>query len=496
MNTVNPQDAHFYLENFCEDDAGIGISIDIIERILRRQVSDSSAAFYGMPSNETFKGHDVSFDANVDLTSVILEFQEINGRAALKLGDFLISFTMKIDSHAVARVEISYDEVIGLFDFVDRRIAIAPLSDKHASGYPDYIWEIDSALKDMFEAPPYFFDDGDWEDLKLRIRAILLIAASPIAHSVVEALELPDFLKIFVGVTFGNDSKFQVQKGLLMFTASSALNFGNCPAYKPSGGGGVVARSRFDGGEVTSLTVEQAERLTENPDSLRVEGKLEDNHPDSAWPVSLPDEPTNVGHVFLFTPVNLLRVNFDGALKPAVNTNDRRRHGPFFTHYSLTAALDQSPSLDLVQLWPIVFQLRAPLFTTGLAGAGIKIGSIWYEAIGASFTGRVNLGVEFSIHYDPRRKDIVFVSRVNEANAYDFIFQNSLPWPLSAVANWILESVVEKLIPTLARRVVSVTRIPIAELGLLADVAELLPGLAGHSDNSTGNATFGVALDL
>jgi hypothetical protein len=189
-------------------------------------------------------------------------------------------------------------------------------------------------------------------------------------------------------------------------------------------------------------------------------------------------------------------VNFDGALKPAVNTNDRRRHGPFFTHYSLTAALDGPLTLDLVRLWPIVFQLRTSLFTAGQAGAGIKIGSIWYEAIGARFTGRVNLGVEFSISYDPRRRDIVFVSRVHEANAYDFFFQNSLPWPLSGVANWILERAVEKLLPTLARQAVSVTRIPIAELGLLADVADLLPGLAGHSDTSTGNATFGVALDL
>ncbi|SMR82692.1 hypothetical protein SAMN04488030_3053 [Aliiroseovarius halocynthiae] len=493
---MRPQDAHIFLENFCKDDAGIGISIDIIERILREQVSSSSTAFQNMPSNETFKGYDVAFDANVDLASVKLKFDQVNGRAALKISNFQIAFTMKVDKHAVANVQISYSEVLGLFDFLDRRITITPLSDKHTSGAPDYIWEADSNLKDMLEAPPYSFEESDWDDLKLFIRAAILNAASPMARSVVEALELPDFLEIFVGIIFGNDSRFEVESGLLMFSASSTLNFDNCPSYKPSGGGGARARSAFDGNEITSLSTDQAERLGEDPGALRVDGSIGDEHPDYNWPVPLPDAPMELGHVFLFTPVNLLRVNFDGALKPAVNTNDRRRHGPFFTHYSLTAALDGPLTLDLVRLWPIVFQLRTSLFTAGQAGAGIKIGSIWYEAIGARFTGRVNLGVEFSISYDPRRKDIVFVSRVNEANAYDFFFANSLPWPLSSVANWILERVVEKLLPTLARRAVSVSRIPIAELGLLAEVADLLPGLAGHSDTSTGNATFGVALDL
>jgi len=493
---MNPEDAHRSLESFCGDNAGIGISIDIIERILRQQVSNSSALFQDMPSTEDFNGFKLTFDASVDFSLVRLEFQEVNGRAALNIGDFLISFTMKVDSHAIAKVEITYGEVIGLFDFVDRRISITPLSDQHASGTPDYMWETDSALKAMFEAPPYLFKQNYWDELKLFIRAAILNAASPMARSVVEALDLPDFLEIFVGVTFGNDSEFKVETCLLMFTASSTLNFGNCPAHKPSGGGGANARSKFDGGDVTTLSVEEGRRLSEKPDLLRVEGELGDDHPDRSWPVPLPDTPTETGHIFLFTPVNLLRVNFDGALKPAVNTNDRRRHGPFFTHYSLTAALNGPLTLDRVTSWPIVFQLCTSLFTAGQAGAGIKIGSIWYEAIGARFTGRVDLGVQFSISYDPRRRDIVFVSRVNKANAYDFVFQNSLPWPLSSVANWILERVVEKLIPTLARRAVSSTRIPIAELGLLADVADLLPGLTGYSDTGTGNATFGVALDF
>ncbi|WP_170326728.1 hypothetical protein [Ruegeria arenilitoris] len=493
---MRPQDAHTFLENFCNEDAGIGISIDIIERILREQVSSSSTAFQNMPSNETFKGYDVAFDANVDLSTVQLNFTQVNGRAALKISNFEITFAMKIDTHAVANVRISYSEVIGLFDFVDRKITITPLSDKHTPSALDYIWETDANLKDMFEASPYSFDEDDWDDLKIFIRAAILNAASPMARSVIEALELPDFLEIFVGVVFGNDSRFEVESGLLMFSASSALNFDNCPSYKPSGGGGARARSTFDGDEVTSLSSDQSQKLGEDPSALSVGGSLDDNYPDYQWPVPLPDNPLDIGHVFLFTPVNLLQVNFDGALKPAVNTNDRRRHGPFFTHYSLTAALDGPLKLDLVSLWPIVFQLRTSLFTAGQAGAGIKIGSIWYEAIGARFTGGVDLGVEFSISYDPRRRDIVFVSRVYEANAYNFSFASTLPWPLSSVANWILEKVVEKLLPTLARRAVSVSRIPIAELGLLAEVADLLPGLTGHSDAGTGNATFGVALDL
>lgn len=488
--------AHGHLENFCKDDAGIGISIDIIERILERQVSSSSTAFKDMPSSETFKGYDVTFDAGVDLRTVQLEFAVVNGRAALKISDFQINFTMKVDAHAVANVEISYTEVLGLFDFVDRRITITPLSDKRTSGNPEYIWETDDLLREMFEQPPYSFEASDWDDLKLFVRAAILNAASPMARSVIEALELPDFLEVFVGVKFGNDSRFDIADGLLMFSASSSLNFSNCPAHKPSGGGGARAKSAFDGVEVAGLDRGQVEDIAREPSRLKVSGSIGDDHPDYSWPVPLPDEQSDLGHIFLFTPVNLLRVNFDGALKPAVNTNDRRRHGPFFTHYSLTAALDGNLSLDLDTLWPIVFQLRTTLFTAGQAGAGIKIGSVWYEAIGARFTGRVDLGVQFSISYDQRRRDIVFVSRVNEANAYDFFFQNSLPWPLSAVANWILERVVEKLLPTLARRAVSVTRIPIAELGLLADVADLLPGLAGHADNGTGNATFGVALDL
>jgi hypothetical protein len=298
-NPMNPQVAHSHLESFCQDDAGIGISIDIIEKILRKQVSSSSTAYQDMPSTETFKGQDVTFDAEVDLTSAGLKFEQVNGRAALNIGNFRISFTMKIDSHAVARVEISYSEVIGLFDFVDRRITITPLSDKHASGTPAYIWESDSVLKDMFEKPPYSFEDNDWDDLKLFVRAAILNAASPMARSVVEALELPDFLEIFVGVTFGNDSRFQVEVGLLMFSASSTLNFGNCPSYKPSGGGGAKARSKFDGGDVKSLTREQTERLGENPDALRVEGSIGDEHPDYSWPVPLPAEPMEVGHVFL-----------------------------------------------------------------------------------------------------------------------------------------------------------------------------------------------------
>ncbi|WP_353472346.1 hypothetical protein PVT71_13710 [Salipiger sp. H15] len=500
---MHPKDAHANLEPFCKDNAGIGISIDVIRRVLLRQISQSSSAVQDMPSSELFKSkYRVTFDAEVDMSAITLAFidiQEPQGadRPGLTLGNLFISFTLKVDAKAVAKVRLNYSEVIGLFGFLDRRIVITPQSETHATDRVEHLWETDDALKTQLESNPYEFSDADWDDLKLLVRAAILNAAPAMARSVVEALEFPDFLEMFVGITFGNDSRFAAKDNLLMFTATTSLNFGNCPSHKPAFSGAVQTWTTFDGAVVEPLSASNVEALEALPEALNVSGQISEGHPDYQWPVPLPnEEPSNVGHVFLFTPVNLLRANFDGVLKPAVNTNDRSRNGPFFTHYSLTAALDGQLDLNLVKPWPIVFRLTTGVFAAGQAGAGIKIGSIWHEAIGVQFDGRVHLDVKFSISYDHRRRDIVFVSRVEHAKAHDFHFTNSLPWPISSVAGWILEQVVKKLLPILSRQVVKTTRIPIAELGLLADVADLLPGMVGQSDPATGNATFGVALDL
>ena len=267
-----------------------------------------------------------------------------------------------------------------------------------------------------------------------------------------------------------------------MFSASSSLNFGPCPVDP------VAGSIRLE-----DLPDSPIGQTGDHNDDLRISVVVSESSPAIHYRSDAEPLKLNEGQVFLYIPIQLLNVNFDGVIKPAVKISDRSSWGPFYYRWEITPSLKGQVNLSRTNLWPITFRLQAPLEVSGQAGAGVKIGSVRYEAVAMMFEGDVDpFDIEFRVMLDWPRREISFESRIERINAHDFYFTTMpLDFPVNKIVDVILSGAAKTIVNEQAEKILSVTRIPIANLQLLEEVADLDRGLAGYSD-SHGNATMGV----
>lgn len=505
--------AHEVLSRLCERNAGIALSRDLVRRLLDDQVHRVNSLTGQTRANSDFEGLAMTFETSVDATNVNVEFSNIqNGglpesypqvrltgigvRIAVSLAELPPLGGQPAAAREVAEIRFVCDEIVGRVIVEDERLRIFLVAEQHTTQSRAWHWEADPALRAHFEVT-HGFNIDTWGALKLRVLAVELSGVSDVASAVFDAIEFPDVLSMFVGVKFSGEPKLFAENELIVFTADSRLVLDQCPVFPAEGEVRMQSSARLGpGGAFPPGT---GPRDAMDPAELRVSSSISEDSPARRYPserYQLPeDEKVQEGHMFFYTPIELLRVNFDGVLRPAVNASDRGRLGPFYWRYSTTLAV-QGTTLQLHARWPINFRLRTRAYAEGQAGAGIKIGCVRYEALGAIFEGSVDpLITEFKIFFDFQRSEIVFESRLVAATANDFFFRTfpRVLWPLSMVMDLILAKAAENLVEKQAGRVLNVTRIPLARLGLLRRVAEIRRGMTGFSDQD-GNVVFGVNL--
>ena len=85
----------------------------------------------------------------------------------------------------------------------------------------------------------------------------------------------------------------------------------------------------------------------------------------------------------------------------------------------------------------------------------------------------------------------MFESKISQIKGHNFEFKTKLlDFPLDKIVEVILSAAAKRVVNNQAEKILSVTRIPIANLNLLESIADLKEGLAGYADGK-GNATMG-----
>ena len=494
------QEAHLKLSSFSEKNAGIGISIELVKRLIDVQIARLNSYYSNINANQDFQSINVSFSGVFVTNQRIVKFEDyVNPNEpseffpTLNIENIQIKIFGYLDKKKVVEILVDYSSIVGIIQLINKRLKISLFNENHQETDFIKLWETDQSLKEYFE-DNYNFVEETWNQLTIHFKATSIFSGRDIAEAFVDSLDIPDIFKVFNGIKFGEDGKIGADSTgeLLMFTADSSLNFSNCPTYNPSGQTQIKSIVKDNDGNKYTIGELQGDKS-----DVVVETEIDPDSPSMDYPVGNGDddgtERLRTGDVFLFTPIDLLRINFD-VVKPSINASDSGRFGPIYWRYSVTAAV-QKIALKLIRKWPMEFRLSVPTLVFGQAGAGVKIGCIRYEALGAMFDGEVNpLDINFKIYLDWSRMQIVFVSKIESVKGKNFRFRSfpRLRFPISEIIDFILGEASKYVVEQQADKVLTVTRIPIANLKILEKVASIIPrALAGETD-SDGNVTMGV----
>lgn len=495
--------AHKALESFSGQNAGIGISIELIRRLLFDQLKRVNSHFQMMDSNEKFKAiYQISFSGEFDTSNLKFKFSNfVNPNDSsefspqVEISNLKLNIKGFLEGKNAALISIDFQSITGVIQLVNKKMEISLFEEIHNESNHVRQWELDSGFRSFFESNPYNFIKSDWDALATHFKAISIFSARDIAEAFITSIEFPDIFKIFNGIKFGNDSKIGANNtgDLLMFTANSSIDFMQCPIYNATGKTSVESKSKVNGNpNPVPIGAEPT-----NDGKITVETTITKDSENLKYPVNNDKESErySTGDVFLFTPIELLKINFN-VVKPAVTASDSGKFGLIRWGYSVTASIKEL-RLNLIKSWPIEFRLSIPAEVTGQARAGVKLGCIRYEAVGAMFDGLINpFDINFKIDLDWASMQIVFISKIENIKGTNFSFRTfpGLKFPISQIIDFILGRAAEFIITEQADRILNVTRIPIANLNILNRFAKIRQNhLAGETD-SNGNVTIGVEL--
>ncbi len=163
----------------------------------------------------------------------------------------------------------------------------------------------------------------------------------------------------------------------------------------------------------------------------------------------IPHSPDERPQVFFFTPSSLEETHVFDPVMPAVAANDNGGawgiYWEYFAHAGLkNFSFDRSgQSIAVDTSWDI----------RGHAGAGIKIGCIKWEVLGANIEGVIrSIKVTLHLEVDPHGR--VVTRSESDVDGVEIRIHSSDIFPLSKVAELILDSYARKAIPVLIKEAV------------------------------------------
>ncbi len=488
--------AHEFLKEFAFDlnlgkeNAGIAISIELMRRLVQISFAEISSQAAELFSTTQFKvdgrNYDLSFDVALDTSNVHVAFDKIISAGlnavvpvirSQNIGTALSVF-IHPDTGApripVARILIDFTEIATAL-ILDKLAITLSLLENRQTGRVEKSWESDAALETRLRDDLGFSDDT-FIELSELMSAIRLITPDEIAAAYIDSLNLPDVFALFPGVIFEGQARTSAEGDFLLFTADTRLNFEQCPIAPTSG---IVTTEPNPGKDGVFV-----------PD-----GSPSKEFPKDSAGKDFSGELTRDGHVFLFAPKKLFEVNFEGIARPAVGFSDSGRKGIFRWGYSLSLMLEKF--VLSITGKPLEFLISMKLNGLGFGDAGVKIGSVYWRAVGIAFRGDIDpIDILFRIALDFHRKEVVLISSIARAEAKNFNFMVGAPFPLDKIAEFVLEKAAEKAIKDQAGRILTTTRIPIGRWLPLETVATLANVLAFHEDKEKDSVTIGAVLQL
>ena len=206
------EDAHRTLHTFCNDNAGIGISKDLLLHLLRAHIERSQVYLRGLPSNQRFKHLDASFQIFFDVTleapGLDIHLRRNDGKSPIvEVNRIKSKLAASIEGYRICNIDIEFTNLIARLLLVDKQLKLNLISHTATETNFQKLWETNQSTKSEFERQ-YKFDDEAWDRLTHHFKAISLITTYEIADSFLESVVFPDIFSVFRGIVFGDDGFF------------------------------------------------------------------------------------------------------------------------------------------------------------------------------------------------------------------------------------------------------------------------------------------------
>lgn len=473
-------DAHRHLEAFCQRQPGVAIGADIFANLVTKAIDQSNSRSITFGTTSEFAGMKVAFKGAIDptkMTVVLGKKPALLGDAPapeVHLHDVGFDIHVFLGSTLMSEHRIDYGEITGgTVGNVDKFVIKGERS-IGAWSPPTEHW------RGMNNLPDGSVFTGDLkQEWEIQEKAVQLIAKDLLGPALLESIELPNVIRMLPGISFIGPVRIGGETDLIMFSGPAEWKIG-CP------------RGR-------AALLPPVSNVAKNVNGLLEEGgvggTMDDDDPNAVYSM----EPENIdkimsADVFVHLPEEFVNHRFDGVTKPAAGFNDDGHIGPIYWHYE-SAIIVQTLLISLVSVWPLEFKIEVPSKGVGVAGAGVKIGCVYWEAAGAAFNGEIDpLEILFRINLDTKRSELYFESRFGNVKAHDFQFHHwpaKLDFPLDEVADFVLARVVEILINGKVGELLNVTRFSLVDFSLVRGFGPMKPVMAAKS--SPGAATVGVS---
>lgn len=473
-------DAHTHLELFCNNNPGVAIGSEIFTYFVKKAIDTANSRPLTLPTTTSFHGLALEFNGKIDPGSMVVTLDKRPapvGEAPLPevtVQEVIFEINIMLAATRMSTHKIRYRRIVGGITVSANKIVI---NGEQSDGE----WlEADAPWRQMQHLPDgTTFTDKLKAEWEVQEKAVELIAKDLLGPTLLQSVELPNVIKMLTSIDFVGPVRVGGEKDLIMFSGPATWEIG-CSRQPAHIGANSVQ---------LTTPLNSAGGLAEDG----VSGELDPNDPNGRYPRERDTPHLSNADVFVHLPKTFVEKRFDGVAKPATGFNDDGRLGPIYWHYE-SAIVVQGVKLSMTSLWPLEFKLELPSIGTGVAGAGVKIGCIYYEAMGLAFNGRIDpLEIFFRVGQDTHTSELFFESRYGRVKAHGFQFHHwpNIKFPMDQVADFILARVVEMLISAKAGDVLNVSRFTLIDYAMLRGFGRMLNGMAAQKSSTA--VTVGVA---
>ena len=226
------QMAHAVLAPHCQTAEGVlrggmALGSDILKYLTDRAIKGAQAlAGTNYPSKQKFKGHQVITKVSINSSGYSLAIMAKDNVPFVDINGLLFDVAIYIipkgsnDETLMHTVTFSYPSIQAQVVLVDRRFGFQVGS----VGSESQVLNPKDEWKEMQELPDgSAFDAAGKDKWKTLQAAITLICSDAIAASMVESIEVPNVLDMFVGIEF--NGPFSVGAGADMILVAGELSF-------------------------------------------------------------------------------------------------------------------------------------------------------------------------------------------------------------------------------------------------------------------------------
>jgi hypothetical protein len=221
----NTTSAHQALKAFCrlkDDDytAGIAFGTDFIKYMIEVAIAKMQTSLSGKPYpvSQNFAGMSVELFAEVTKSPASVTLSRSEPLSYVNLEGLEASVTMKVERTKFCEFKLTYETIQGQLTVKDHRLEIVPSTSTGTNVAVSEDWK---QLPNLPDQNPFTLElQHEWE---VQQAAIILLTKDGVGQALIEALELPDVLQMFVGVDFEGPITLGITDVFCMLAGSMRL---------------------------------------------------------------------------------------------------------------------------------------------------------------------------------------------------------------------------------------------------------------------------------